>query len=165
MPARPVQCEIASPPRLAHVAGYFDGSRAARRALEEARRRLSAGGRLSVVHVDATLVSPVFSPEAVMWAWDPDEQRAALEAWLGDELEDVSGAVGVLLEGRPGEELCAWAREANPALIVTASDGVLGRLLRGGVVRALRRRAPCPVLVVDRRQAEDASPLHPALAS
>jgi hypothetical protein len=100
-----------------------------------------------------------------MCAWDSVEQRAALETWLGDEVGAVPGAVPVVLDGHPGEELCAWARRANPACIVTAPDGVLTRLLGIGAVRALRRGAPCPVLVLDRRQAADASLPRPALAS
>jgi len=165
MPAPPLASKVDSAARFQHVACYVDGSPRARRALEEARRRLAPGGRLSVVYVDATLVAPLVSVEAVMCIWDPDEQRAALEAWLCEELRDVPGAVPVVLEGHPGEELCAWARAARPELILAARDGILGRLLRGGVVRALLRGAPCPIMVVGPKPTADPPLPRLALAS
>jgi nucleotide-binding universal stress UspA family protein len=57
----------------------------------------------------------------------------------------------VALEGGPtGEEICRFARERSPRLIVVGAHGWgrLGRLLHGSVSTHVLHHAPCPVLVV-----------------
>jgi nucleotide-binding universal stress UspA family protein len=57
----------------------------------------------------------------------------------------------VALEGSPtGEEICRFARERSPRLVVVGAHGWgrLGRLLHGSVSTHVLHHAPCPVLVV-----------------
>jgi len=136
------------PTRFAHVACHFDGSERGRRALAEARRRVAPGGRLTAVYVEAGPLLPLVSIDGAAWIPDPGDLRARLEEWLEEELRGLPDAVPVVLEGNPGHELCAWAREAGPDLIVAAREGLVARVLRGSVVRALLRHARCPVLVL-----------------
>jgi nucleotide-binding universal stress UspA family protein len=57
----------------------------------------------------------------------------------------------VALEGSPaGDEICRFAREHGPRLLVVGAHGWgrLGRLLHGSVSTHVLHHAPCPVLVV-----------------
>jgi nucleotide-binding universal stress UspA family protein len=57
----------------------------------------------------------------------------------------------VALDGSPaGEEICRFARERGPRLVVVGAHGWgrLGRLLHGSVSTHVLHHAPCPVLVV-----------------
>ena len=148
MDAPPIPPSTAEHPRRAHVACHFDGSAAARRALAEARRHVAPGGRLSVVYVETGPLPPIVSLDGAAWIPDDGEMRERLLEWLQEELRGVPGAVPVVLEGHPGHELCAWALEAHPDLIVAARQRLVSRVLRGSVAHTLLRRAPCPVLVL-----------------
>jgi nucleotide-binding universal stress UspA family protein len=164
MDAPPIPPSTAERPRRAHVACHFDGSEAGRRALAEARRHLAPGGRLSVVYVETGPLLPIVSFDGAAWIPDYDDLRERLLEWLREELRGVPGAVPVVLEGHPGHELCAWALEADPDLIVAARQSLVSRVLRGSAVRTLLRHAPCPVLVVKPQPArrEPAPRLAPA---
>jgi nucleotide-binding universal stress UspA family protein len=148
MDAPPIPSSAAERPRRAHVACHFDGSEAGRRSLAEARRHVAPGGRLSVLYVETGPLLPIVSFDGAAWIPDDGDLRARLRDWLQEELRGVPGAVPVVLEGHPGHEICAWALEADPDLIVAARQGLVSRVLRGNVVRTLLRRAPCSVLVL-----------------
>jgi nucleotide-binding universal stress UspA family protein len=148
MDAPPIPSATAERPPCAHVACHFDGSERGHRALAEARRHHPPGGRLSAVYVETGPFLPLVSLDGAAWIPDPGDLRARLDEWLREELRGLPGVEPVVLEGHPGHELCAWAREAEPDLIVAARESLLARVLRGSVVRPLLRGAPCPILVL-----------------
>jgi nucleotide-binding universal stress UspA family protein len=59
-------------------------------------------------------------------------------------------ATGVILVGRPSEELVKLAEEKGANLIVMGTHGRAGfdRLLFGSVAHEVVRAAPCPVMTV-----------------
>ena len=59
-------------------------------------------------------------------------------------------ATGVILVGRPSEELVKLAEEKGTNLIVMGTHGRAGfdRLLFGSVAHEVVRAAPCPVMTV-----------------
>jgi nucleotide-binding universal stress UspA family protein len=56
----------------------------------------------------------------------------------------------IALDGPTGEEICRFAKEHSPRLVVVGAHGWgrLGRLLHGSVSTHVLHRSPCPVLVV-----------------
>jgi nucleotide-binding universal stress UspA family protein len=136
-----------------HIACCWDGSPAAERALEEARRlRALAPGRLSVLHV--VRYPAVYAP----WAPDLEGLREAARTWLERRTADVPEGEAVLLEGSPAVEACAWAERQRVDLLVAASHhGAAHRALLGSFTHHLLHHAPCPVLVV-RPEEDEASP-------
>jgi len=86
-----------------------------------------------------------------VWLPDPEAVHAALETWVAGEVARRRGAKGVLLRGDPGPELCRWATEARPDLLVVPSPrpGRLRRALGGNPWAFLDRHAPCDVIAVE----------------
>lgn len=127
-----------------------DGSESVERAIDVA---LDVADRFDAdVHaltvVDASEVDA--SPEQLR-----DELRAALESQAEDALESVAARADVdvttaIREGRPAQEIGAYAREVDADLIVGGTRGRHGenRLLLGSVAERLVRTAPVPVLTV-----------------
>ena len=77
-----------------------------------------------------------------------EEARHQFEALL-PTLDGLQASV-VTRFGYPSVEIVRYARDRNVDLIVmgTHGRGLLARLLIGGVVESVARRAPCPVLAV-----------------
>jgi nucleotide-binding universal stress UspA family protein len=111
------------------------------------------GGRLVVLHV----VTPPAG--CVGMAAAPPLPRGYLGAWEGRlrMLRPRDPIVRVeyrLAEGDPTAEILRTAREVPCDLIVMGGRRrtLLGRLLARGVADAVRRKAPCPVLVAEARR-------------
>lgn len=137
---------------FSHVACCVDDTRAARAALDHARS-LSAlsGGRLSVVHVVAPASFLVSMAASLGGApvHDADAERAAADMWIQEVAAGVPGAEPVVLEGHPGEEACAWARENGvDAMVAATHGGRVERALLGSFASFITQHAPCPVLLV-----------------
>lgn len=137
-------------PPVRHLACLIDGSPSGGAAAELGRRCAPVGARLSLVHVDVTPCCPVVSPMGDAWLPDPEAVMAAAQAWLAGEVARRRGTTGVLLRGYPGPELCRWATEAAPDLLVVPSGGGgrLRRALLGDPWTFLDRHAPCAVVEV-----------------
>lgn len=117
-------------------------------AAEGARLRDAAGaGSLSLVHVveppPALRAGPYtyVEPAAVV--------RSDESHWLHERVERTPGATGVLLEGDPAREVCAWASRAGADLLIVARHrGPIARVLHGSFASRVAENAPCPVLVL-----------------
>lgn len=122
-----------------------DGSPAGQRALEWAiAETVRRGCRLRVVTV---------------WSWDglarsPEEsvrqagelQRDSVEPMLaGAELGEVER---LLLEGSPGDELCAAAADAVLLVLGSHGHGAVHDALAGSTSQHVIRHAPCAVVVL-----------------
>ena len=81
-----------------------------------------------------------------------DAARSEGEAMVADTVAalGIDHAVARLLDGNPGQALCAFAKEVEADAIVMGSRGRGGlkRALLGSVSDHVLRHAPCPVLVV-----------------
>jgi nucleotide-binding universal stress UspA family protein len=141
------------------VVGY-DGTEAARSALERAAGLAEAFGSTVVVATVAETVAdggaaasrgvPLALPET-------ETNLPAREAWerLLDEARSYLAARGIRSEvaspvGRPGDQIVEVAAEHEADLIVvgTHKPGLLERLFEGSVSRDVARKARCDVLIV-----------------
>jgi nucleotide-binding universal stress UspA family protein len=130
------------------VVGY-DGSEAAKRALERAAELNKDGEPVTVVSAFDVHMSagrgPVFVDEP-----EREERRRQLQeaekllAGKGVEIRAVEG------HGDPGRAIEAEAKELGADLIVvgTHARGALGRTVLGSVSTHVVHHAPCDVLVV-----------------
>ena len=108
---------------------------------------------LHVLHV----VSPVVGAGgATFWGFSESELGNRLEEEARHQLEaflpDLDGLKASLVTrvGRPAVEIVHYARDRHVDLIVmgTYGRGFVARLLIGGVVENVARKAPCAVLAV-----------------
>ena len=130
------------------VVGY-DGSEAAKRALDRAAALADKTAPLTVVSV----VRPTAGAVRGVSAYDPaeiEERRAVLHE--ARELLGKKGATVETVEGRgdPGDVIAEVANEEDADVIVvgTRGQGVLGRVLQGSVSTRLLRRTDRDVLIV-----------------
>ncbi len=95
-----------------------------------------------------------------------DEQRKVareeLEKLLTEAQQQVPKATMELVAGLPSECICQIAREKKCDLIMMGTHGWTGfnRVLFGSVAERVIQRAPCPVLSIPHREAEDVSAMH-----
>lgn len=127
------------------VVGY-DGSQAARRALDRAAEAAGRGG-----HVVVVTAAPPADELALDTAPDravADPPRLLEEAAAILESHDVEVSTRVE-KAEPAEALAETARHLNAGLIVVGArgDSYLARALRGSVGEKLVSRAPCDLLV------------------
>lgn len=117
-------------------------------AAEGARlREVLGGGILHLVHVVEP--PPPLHAGPYTYAEPAAVVRSDEQHWLHERVERHPGATGVLLEGDPVEEVCAWAaREGADLLIVARHRGTLARALHGSFASRVAEHAPCPVLVL-----------------
>ena len=112
----------------------FDGSDAARRALDRAVGMAGYGSRLQVVYVAAGAGSER-GDELLAEA----ERRLAEQRVYGEAVERV---------GNPTDQLIAAAREVQADLLVVGSGECAAECLpSGSVSSALVQRAPCDLLL------------------
>ncbi|MFR5646322.1 MAG: universal stress protein [Bilophila wadsworthia] len=81
---------------------------------------------------------------------NPNETiQKSMNALLAEQFAGMD-ATGVILVGRPSEELVKLAEEKGANLIVMGTHGRAGfdRLLFGSVAHEVVRAAPCPVMTV-----------------
>jgi nucleotide-binding universal stress UspA family protein len=129
--------EAARPAPLDHVAIAWDGSRVAARALQDALRLLSPGGRVTVltVHGEKELVGA-----------DLSATLAASLRLRGHEAK----AVNLALEGRPiAEALQAGAKDAGAGLLAMGGFGHsrLRDFILGGATQGILAHLQIPVLL------------------
>lgn len=130
------------------VVGY-DGSEAAKRALDRAAELAGRTGPLTVISVASPLSGPVRGVQPYM-PQEIEERRADLEE--ARELLSEKGVEIHAVEGRghPGTVIADVAATTDADLIVvgTRGQGVLGRTLRGSVSTKVLRRTDRDVLVI-----------------
>lgn len=121
--------------------------------LEVVPHRVSAGTISAVDAIPAAMADP--ETELEMERAECDEARARLTALLA-ELE-IEASICVTL-GDPAGEICRVARDAQVDLVVIGSrgHGFMRRLLLGSVSTHVLHHAPCPVLVVRKKELQEA---------
>lgn len=144
----------ASPKRTVVVG--FDGSSAARSAVDHAIARTGEGGHLVVVHAFRAPPDSVGRPGYERAAGDATAQTVAIIDRLERDcpgLQDVDYEADVL-EGRPAEVLCRVAELRGADELVIGSRGA-GRVraLLGSVAHEALHRSTCPVTVIPERVA------------
>lgn len=143
---------MSAPTAFSHIACCIDDSEAGMVALAHAERlRDLSRGRLSIVHAIAPPPFLVSMAAQLGGApvHDDDAERKAAQAWLDGIAAGMDGAEPVLLEGHPGETVCAWARDMGVDTMVAASHGGrIERALLGSFAAFITQHAPCPVLLI-----------------
>jgi nucleotide-binding universal stress UspA family protein len=127
------------------VIGY-DGSDAAKRALERAAA-LANGGPVVVVSAVTPLISRAAQIADPVEAEDHARHLAEAKARLGELGVDANAVEGI---GDPATVIVAEAEEIGADLIVVGSEGksLIERLLVGSVSSEVARKAAADVLVV-----------------
>lgn len=130
------------------VACCIDDSPNGLLALIQARRLWSTQAQLVLVHV-APLPLAVEMIDGVAVA-RRDDLNAEQRRWLTSVGRREPDTQTVFLEGLPGPEICNWAAEAAPDVVVVASHGRgrLERALMGSVARHVVEHCTRPVLMV-----------------
>jgi universal stress protein A len=79
-----------------------------------------------------------------------EQAKTRLDAFIAEHMAGVSGATGVVLVGRPAQELTDYAAKHGAQLIIMTTHGYSGirHVLLGSTTEAVLRQAPCPVLSV-----------------
>jgi nucleotide-binding universal stress UspA family protein len=141
---------IDSPGVAPSVVVGFDGSDAAERALERAAALAWTDRRLVVVTARPTTAQSPLSPEPILDAPSPIEQRDLLQR--SRTLLERRGvdASFVAMDDDPAEALLRVARSEHATLIVVGQTGAgyVTRALLGSTAENVLRHAPCDVLVV-----------------
>ena len=128
----------------------FDGSDAAERALERAADLAGGEGRVVVVTARPTAAQSPLTPEPILDAPSPTEQRELLER--GRTLLEGRGADAsfVAIDADPAEALVRVARSEGATLLIVGrtGSGYVTRALLGSTAENVLRHTPCDVLVV-----------------
>jgi nucleotide-binding universal stress UspA family protein len=156
---------------MARVLVGVDGSELARRAALRAVDLLGPAPELTVVQVVRPVTPAMPMAEAAIMSGSAVHEEAlteANEALIHDAeavvaaiAEEVGGgAVGRVVTGDAGVELCRIADEEHFDVIVVGShgSGFLRRVLLGSVSHHVLHHATCPVLVVRDADDEAAAP-------
>ena len=79
-----------------------------------------------------------------------EQAKIRVDRFVSEHLTGVAGATGVVLVGRPAQELTDYAAKHQAALIIMSTHGYSGirHVLLGSTTEAVLRQAPCPVLSV-----------------
>ncbi len=135
---------------------YVDSSEAREALRFAAALATETGARLTlytVVAPRAEIFSPVIGRDAeeAFMATVREDAQAAQESALASLPEGVEGETE-LIEGDVVDELAALDEHEIDVLVCGSRDyGPVRRVLLGGVLRRLIRRAACPLVVVPRR--------------
>jgi nucleotide-binding universal stress UspA family protein len=127
----------------------YDGSDAARRALEYASR-LAPDDEVGLISVAPSLIEAPHTEQYTDPSHDPARAKADLDDARG-VLEAAGARVEpILATGNPAAEILKAAEERDAELIVVGSRGQhsLERFLVGSIAERVVRHAPCDVLVV-----------------
>jgi nucleotide-binding universal stress UspA family protein len=135
----------------------FDGSAAARLALETATELAIAGGAALRVYAVARRVPQVHAAQAsghaVVSPTEAEALRGALQKAVA-ELPAAVRALPVFLRGDPAGELVeAVANGVDMLLLGARAGGPIRRALHGSVTESVLLRAHCPVLITPAVQA------------
>jgi nucleotide-binding universal stress UspA family protein len=140
-----------------------DFSEPARQAFDEAiDLACRLGAELIVAHVQVPLAPAatdvLVSSRGVLEAEGVEEARE-LDAWRTEAQERLNAPVSAsVLVGDPAAEIAKLAGEHGVDLIVMGTHGRTGfrHFVLGSVAERVVRLAPCPVLVVRRKEVRDA---------
>ncbi|MBI3466193.1 MAG: universal stress protein [Planctomycetes bacterium] len=138
---------------ILHPTDFSEASRlACAKAVELARQ---CGAKLTILHAYA-------NPLAVEGLWQLPDPRPELEDAMSLVAADEAAVQieRVLRVGAPAEAIVEFAKRHNCDLIVMGTHGRSGlqHLLVGSVAEKVIRLAPCPVMVVRERPAEQKQP-------
>jgi nucleotide-binding universal stress UspA family protein len=134
-----------------------DSEQAARYAVELAKRFQAEIHCVHVVDIPADLLSTsdyyMTGPSKQFIDQIREESKKNLEAFAEKNLEGV-GVRTAFLEGSPFVEIIRYAHNQEIDLVVIATHGRTGlrHVLFGSVAEKVVRKAPCPVLVVKRKE-------------
>jgi len=134
-----------------------DSEQAARYAVELAKRFQAEIHCIHVVDIPADLLSTsdyyMTGPSEAFLDQIREESKKNLEAFAKKNLEGV-GVRTAFLEGSPFVEIIRYAHNQEIDLVVIATHGRTGlrHVLFGSVAEKVVRKAPCPVLVVKRKE-------------
>jgi len=134
-----------------------DSEQAARYAVELAKRFQAEIHCIHVVDIPADLLSTsdyyMTGPSEAFLDQLREESKKNLEAFAKKNLEGV-GVRTAFLEGSPFVEIIRYAHNQEIDLVVIATHGRTGlrHVLFGSVAEKVVRKAPCPVLVVKRKE-------------
>ena len=148
-------------PSIARIGVGYDGQDESRSALDTAMRLAhELDARLRLISVVRAVEQ---APGGI--SHTPPGYARALEDYLSDNLrrggESVPGDIEVdtvLLEGDPASELAAQGETLDLLVVGSRGYGPIRRVLLGGVASSVVRLAPCPVMVIPRSAASEASP-------
>jgi nucleotide-binding universal stress UspA family protein len=128
----------------------FAGSDAAERALERAADLAGSEGRVVVVTARPTAAQSPLTPEPILDAPSPTEQRELLQR--SRTLLEGRGADAsfVAMDADPAEALVRVARSEDATLLIVGQtgSGFVTRALLGSTAENVLRHTPCDVLVV-----------------
>lgn len=107
----------------------------------------ACAAELTVVHVVEPAAYPQLGPDTAALK---DVGQRALDAALVRVRDDLPGAHGALLVGRPAEEILAFAEKSASDLVVTATHGrqSVERWFLGSIAEKVLRACHAPVLTV-----------------
>jgi len=140
-----------------------DSEQAARYAVELAKRFQAEIHCVHVVDIPADLLSTsdyyMTGPSEGFLDQIREESKKNLEAFAKKNLAGV-GVRTAFLEGSPFVEIIRYARNQEIDLVVIATHGRTGlkHVLFGSVAEKVVRKAPCPVLVVKRKERDFVMP-------
>jgi nucleotide-binding universal stress UspA family protein len=128
----------------------FDGSPAAKRALDRAAELAGDGGRVVLLGATTRLESTGVVDEPILESPSPEERDAVLERGAAALRERGTEPEVVRADGQPAEALIQAARDAGADMIVVGSTGsdYAARAILGSTAERVVRQAPCDVLVV-----------------
>lgn len=138
---------------------FSEHSRLAMQEAAELTRRFD--GQLELVHVHpqppTTAAIELLSPPPGVAEMATRELRTTLAEWE-KEAERIAGRPvrSTVIPGSPADEIVRFARERGTDVVVlgTHDRKRVARVLLGSVAERAVREAPCPVLVVRRRETE-----------
>jgi nucleotide-binding universal stress UspA family protein len=117
------------------------------------------GARITLLHVRQLpyyLAEPGFVPAAPLVDDPPEAVTQRLEADAHRLVPSEMLERTLLRAGEPFDEICKAAAELNTDLIILSTHGYTGlkHALMGSTAERVVRHAPCPVLVVRKREHE-----------
>lgn len=142
-------------PSWDRIAVGDDGSPESARALSVARSLARRGGARLLVR---SVVGPASLSYRQLAAPDIDVQLQALEMAEGERLAALQGVEAAVITGEPGDALVRLGAEADLLVVGSRGYGPWDRLVHGTTTTYLARHSPCPLLIVPRGPAVDATP-------
>lgn len=146
--------------RLCCATDFSEPARLALLKAAELARRLDC--RLEVVHVHTPppVAPDVLAPPEDLETAVLDDLETTMSMWRSEAERLIGRAVGsTVLVGDAAGEIVRFARGHAMDLVVVGTHGRRGlrRLVLGSVAERVVREAPCAVLVVHRREPEQAA--------
>lgn len=138
-------------PSCGHVAVCVDRSEHSRKALPHARSIANALGiPATLLHVVETSPAAGIGTDPIEWDLLRREARNTLNRWVKTYSVTGDHADAEVIEGRPAEQICRWARDHTSDLIVLCTQGE-GEPAAGGIgstAREVAEHAGSSILLV-----------------